>query len=198
MTENAAPKGFRRDIMVLHALSDLMEKNPHLPRPTVHVGPRWKVEETVQVSWSLSADYTAGPKWDPLTATYEEHDAIRKEHRRVDLEQRIAVIVDALGEDIEWEKNDPTQDEYYYKLSTRWHGARLMIMTSRDDVCEKVVVLETEHEEEVPDPAVIEAVTKAAPLVKVMVKDTITEWQCNQALAEKTAPKHTRTVTAVA
>lgn len=196
MTENTEPKGFRRDIMVLHALSDLMEKHPDLPRPTVALGPRYKREEMVHITWSLHANWSAGPSWDSLDQTYDEYNLARKEHRRVDLEQRIAAIVDALGEGVVWEKNDPTKDEYYYTLSTSWHGAALQISTSREDVCEKVVVLETEHEEEVPDPEKHEIFLAAVPKVKVMVKDTITEWQCNQALAEKTAPKHTRTVTA--
>ncbi|HBH59915.1 MAG TPA: hypothetical protein DDY41_17675, partial [Arthrobacter bacterium] len=121
----------------------------------------------------------------------------RKVWQRVNLEERIAAIVDALGEGVEWEKNDPTKEEYYYKLSTLWHGARLTITTSREAVCEKVVVLETEREDEVPDPELTKTFMDAVPKVKVMVKDTITEWQCNSALAAATAPKHTRTVTAV-
>lgn len=196
------PKGFRRDIMVLHHLSDLMEKHPDLPRPTVKLGHEYGSDLMVHINWHMTAAYGSDElgirDWRMGDETYEEYDARRKEAQRTDLEQRIGRIVEAveaLGEDVEWEKNDPTQEQYYYKLSTLWHGAALSIVTSRDAVCEKVVVLETEREEEVPDPAVIEAVTKAAPLVKVTVKDTITEWQCNSALAEKTAPKHTRTIT---
>jgi hypothetical protein len=197
MSAATEPTGFRRDIMVLHALSDLMEKRADLPRPQVEFARRYQVEERAHINWHLSADWSGGPKWVYSEQTYEEYEASRRDHKRVDLEQRIAAIVEALGPDIEWEKNDPTQEEYYYKLSTVWHGARLTITTSREDVCEKVVLLETEHEEEVPDPEKHEIFLAAVPKVKVMVKDTITEWQCNTALAEATAPKHTRTVTEV-
>lgn len=190
-------KGFRRDIMVLHALSDLMEKHPDLPRPNVDFGPIYQSDLMARVRWHLSENWHGGPEWNSTTETYDEYWARRKEWKRIDLEQRIAAILEAMGPDVEWEKNDPSKEEYYYRLTTVWHGAEVTISTARDSVCEKVTVLETEHEEEVPDPAVIEAVTKAAPLVKVMVKDTITEWQCNEVLAEKTAPKHTRTLTVV-
>jgi hypothetical protein len=190
------PKGFRRDIMVLHHLSDLMEKHPDLPRPNVELGPRYQVEEKVHISWFMHADWNLRvDKWDTLAEDYEDYQARRKDAQRIDLEQRIAAVLDAMGPDVEWTKNDPTEDEYYYKLTAVWHGAAVRIATTRDAVCEKVVVLETEREEEVPDPEVIEAATKSAPLVKVTVKDTITEWQCNTALAEKTAPVHARTIT---
>lgn len=194
---NNEPTGFRRDIMVLHHLSDLMEKHPALPRPNVTLAPQYKREEMVRITWHLSADWSGGPKWEYAKQTYEEHEAARKEYKRIDLEQRIAAIVDALGEGVEWEKNDPSKEEYYYTLSTVWRGASVNISTSRDDVCEKVVVLETEHEEEAPDPELTKTFMDAVPKVKVMVKDTITEWQCNEVLAEKTAPKHTRTVTEI-
>lgn len=190
-------KGFRRDIMVLHALSDLMEKHPDLPRPRVEFGSIYSSDLTASVRWHLSADWQGGPKWSYGEETYEEHEAKRKEYKRVDLEERIAAILDGIGAGLEWEKNDPSKDEYYYQLSTVWAGARVTVTTSRDEVCEKVVVLETEHEEEVPDPEITETLLSTVPLVKVMVKDTITEWQCNAVLAEKTAPVHTRTMEAV-
>lgn len=194
------PKGFRRDIMVLHALSDLMEKHPELPRPTVKFGHEYNSDQQVHISWYMHAawstvDLPDFPRWNAGTESYDEYEVRRHEAQRTDLEARIGALVEALGDDLEWEKNDPSKEEYYYRLRCVWHGADLSISTSREAVCEKVVVLETEREEEVPDPAVIEAVTKAAPLVKVTVKDTITEWQCNSALAEKTAPKHVRTIT---
>ena len=194
---SAEPKGFRRDIMVLHAVSDLMEKRPDLPRPQVEFAKRYGVEEKAHISWHLVSSYSDGPTWGSGTESYDEYQERRKVWQRVNLEERIAAIVDALGEGVEWEKNDPTKEEYYYKLSTLWHGARLTITTSREAVCEKVVVLETEREDEVPDPELTKTFMDAVPKVKVMVKDTITEWQCNSALAAATAPKHTRTVTAV-
>lgn len=200
MSATTEPKGFRRDIMVLHAVSELMEKHPALARPEVTLAPRYQVNEKVHIRWYMHPDYGLDPdkKWDVYAEEYEAYNERRKDVRRLDIERRIAATVDALealaGEPIEWEKNDPTQDEYYYRLTAVWQGARVEITTGRDDICQKIVVLETEREEEVPDPELHETFLKAVPKVKVTVKDTITEWQCNSALAERTAPVHIRKV----
>lgn len=190
---SAEPTGFRRDIMVLHHLSEMMEKNPDLPRPKVEFNQDYSGGTKNKIYWHLRADSSIfislfredGTVWDR-----DERDAEQKRRRRVDLEERIAALVLALGDDVEWEKNDPTVESWSYRLTTTWHGCEVSISTWRDDVCEEVVVLETEHEEEVPDPDLVAAV----PLVKVTVKDKITEWQCNERLAAVTAPKHVRTV----
>lgn len=195
------PTGFRADIMVLHALSDLLEKNPALPRPEVRFASSYGAPR--EMRWFIHDDYKIKPEgyyWDH-GVTYEEWEEKKRGMRREDLEWRIAELVAALeagaDTDIEWVKNDPTEDAYYYRLTTTWHGAVVEITTSRDAVCEKVVVSETEREEEVPDPELHETFLKAVPKVKVIVKDQITEWQCNEKLAAATAPKHTRTTTLV-
>lgn len=200
MSATTEPKGFRRDIMVLHAVSELMEKHPALPRPSVIFDATYKGEQERKVSWYIHSDYDVKPEgnyWD-LGITYEEWDTEAHDLRRVDIERRIAELVDALeavaGGPVEWEKNDPTKEEYNYTLRAEWCGAKVRISTSRDAVCEKVIVSETEREEEVPDPELHETFLKAVPKVKVTVKDTITEWQCNSALAERTAPVHIRKV----
>lgn len=189
---NATPesKGFHDDITVLHALTGLMEKNPDLPRPTV------TLNGDTSISWHLRTDYNiTTPRYDEsgVLIDWDVIHARLKELRRVDLEERMAAIVLALGEDVEWEKNDPSVDSWTYRLSTTWHGCKLSITTWREDVCEQVVVLETEREDEVPDPELLAEV----PLVKVTVIDKITEWQCNERLAAVTAPKHTRKIEVV-
>lgn len=193
MGETPVPKGFRRDITLLHHLSDLMEKHPDLPRPTVTLARGHNGGVQTRISWHLRVSYTlkapiADEAGVPLSP--DEYLAAIKEVRRVDLEERMAAIVLALGEGVEWEKNDPSKDQWTYQLSTTWHGATISITTWREDVCEQVVVLETEREDEVPDPELLAAV----PLVTVTVTDKITEWQCNERLAAVTAPKHIRTV----
>ncbi len=201
---SAEPKGFRRDIMVLHTISDLMEKHPSVPRPTVQFT-NYGAGNLRSISWHLGQDYhlrgelteeeedTLG--WDERYVLKDKRTA---DLRRVDLETKIAAILDAIEEfggiEGEWEKNSPEDDAYSYTLIGKWQGANVRISCNRDAVCEKVVVLETEREEEQPDPEWLEKVTSAAPKVKVKVTDTITEWQCNSALAEKTKPMYARTV----
>lgn len=200
------PTGFRNDIMFLRSLSELMEKHPELPRPRVSFdrGYGRTGKNYSSVHWYLSPDYDlrgtlSNEEEDTLDweKRYDVIDARSKDLRRVDLERRIATILDGIealgGIEGEWEKNDPEKDSYSYTLTGKWMGANVSISCNREAVCEKVVVLETEREEEVPDPEIQEKVLQAIPLVKVMVKDTITEWQCNTALAEKTAPKYSVT-----
>jgi hypothetical protein len=190
MSENTRPDGFRNDLMFVRAISEVLEKNHSIAsRPSISLGGSQYSSGNVppMASWWLSADYP-----DSYWKMPAEELAI---FQREDLERRIAAILDGFGEGVEWEKNDPTKDEYAYVLTADYAGGRVRISTSRESVCEKVVVLETEREEEQPDPEWLEKVTSAAPKVKVTVKDTITEWQCNQALAEKTAPMHARTIT---
>lgn len=185
------PTGFRRDITLLHHLSEMMEKNPALPRPTVSLYQHESGNNGNSISWFLHEDYIIQAKDGDYAAA-----------RRVDLEERMAALVLGLEQSdssVEWEKNDPS-DEYekhYYRLKTTWHGCPVTITTMRAAVCEEVVVLETEHEEEQPDPDVVEKLMADVPLVKVIVKDKITEWQCNERLAAVTAPKHVRTVQVV-
>jgi hypothetical protein len=197
------PNGFRQDIMVLHALSDMMEKVPTMERPRVSFdrGYGRNGKNNRSIHWYLSPDYdlrgtltdeeedTIG--WDERYTTIDKRSS---ELRRVDLERRIGMILDGIAErggvEGEWEKNNPEEDAYSYTLKGTWMGAYVTISCNRDAVCEKVIVMETEREEEVPDPDIKEKVLQAIPLVKVTVKDTISEWQCNTALAEKTAPKY--------
>lgn len=193
MDEAPIPTGFRRDIDMLHHLSELMEKNPALERPTVTLDQASDGKKRNLITWWLHEDYTIrrGKVPDYKTA------------RRVNLEERIAALVKALEEtddSIEWEKNDPSDqyEKHYYRLRTTWRGCPVTITTMRASVCEEVVVLETEHEEEQPDPEVVEKLMETVPLVKVMVKDKITEWQCNERLAAATAPKHVRSVQVLA
>ena len=197
MSTTPIPTGFRRDIMTLHAISDLMEKNPTLPRPKVEFNKSYDGTETKNtIYWHLRADgsiYLPLFREDGTMWHIDERDAEQKRRRRVDLEERIAALVLALGDDLEWEKNDPSVESWSYRLTTTWQGCTVSISTWRDDVCEEVVVLETEREEEVPDPELVAAV----PLVKVTVTDKITEWQCNARLAAVTAPKHVRTTQVV-
>jgi hypothetical protein len=201
----SSPKGFRQDIMVLHTLSDLMEKHPTIERPRVSFDNHynWTSKEhqnSVSISWYLSTEHSLKYEFtdeDNLLEYNErwaKYDRMQNELRRVDLEKRIAAILDGIeargGVEGEWEKNDPTDDSYSYTLSAKWMGANVRISCNRDAVCEKVIVLETEREEEVPDPEIQEKVLQAIPKVKRTVKETISEWQCNTALAEKTAPKY--------
>lgn len=190
-------RGFREDLMLLRSLSEIMEQHPGIPRPSVSFG---SYTGTAHIGWYLSADWnTTAPdiedapeelNWDGRWAWREEQIKTR---RRQDLEARIATIIDALEaiEPVtEWQKNDPTEDQWTYQLKAEWRGASVTVSTSRSEVCEKVIVLQTERVEEQPDPEWLEKVTSAAPKVKVTVKDTVSEWQCNSALAEKTAPKY--------
>lgn len=200
MGEAPVPKGFRRDITVLHHLSDLMEKHPELPRPTVNFRMDREGVRDNTIMWSLTPNYTLKVPWEDADGNYfdwDKRDALAKELRRVDLEERMAALVLALGKDVEWEKNDPTVDSFSYTLTTTWHGCKLTISTWREAVCEEVVVLETEREEEQPDPEVVEKLMAEVPKVKVKVTDKITEWQCNERLAAVTAPKLVRTVQAL-
>lgn len=189
---SAEPTGFRRDINMLHHLSELMEKNPALRRPDVTLHQGYMGANENQVAWFLAEDYGA-PQGEHKT---------RGDARRAELEERIAALVLLLEEsddNVEWEKNDPTEDygRFYYRLTATWHGAQVTISTMRSAVCEEVVVLETDRFEEQPDPEVVEKLMAAAPKVKVKVTDKITEWQCNERLAAVTAPKHVRTVQVV-
>lgn len=190
---STVPTGFRRDITLLHHLSELMEKHPDLPRPLVDLRINSKGQLENEVRWRFSPDYSITAPWydengdavDP-----DERSAKQAELRRVDLEERMAAVLTALGPDIEWEKNDPTVDEWSYTLTTTWHGAKLQISTWRDAVCEKVTVMEKDVVEEVPDPELV----KNIPLVTVTRKEPVTEWQCNERLAAVTAPRHIRKV----
>lgn len=177
---SAEPTGFRRDIMVLRDLSELMEKHPAITRrPTVEFGRAWK-EDIPMIRWHLSVDYNLSAGWD-----YDDNRARTEELRRVDLEERVATILDAFGPGVQWEGNDPNKDTYYYRLTGHWNGAEVEISTTREDVCQKVEIVLGEHEEEQPDPELHQTFLDAVPKVKVMVKDTVTEWQCNTALAAK-------------
>lgn len=195
------PKGFRRDITLLHHLSDLMEKHPTLDRPEVRLATDDKGDAQNQVTWHLSPDYKLRIEHldeDGNWRDWYERDRLLKEIRRANLEERIAALVLALGEDVEWTKNDPSTPtgSYSYTLTTTWHGAKMTISTWRDAVCEQVVVMETQREEEQPDPELAEKALAEIPKVKVTVTDKITEWQCNERIAAVTAPKHVRTVQA--
>lgn len=191
MEKAPIPTGFRRDINMLHHLSELMEKNPGIERPSVTLYQGYDGKNGNSIMWFLHDDY----KLQPEDGDYDTA-------RRVDLEERIAALVLALeqsDESVEWEKNDPSDqhEKHYYRLKTTWHGCHLVITTMRSSVCEEVTVLETEREEEQPDPEVVEKLMADVPLVKVKVTDKITEWQCNERLAAVTAPKHVRTVQVV-
>lgn len=199
-TTTPIPTGFRRDIMVLHHLSELMEKNPGLPRPKITLNRNSSGQTANEIYWYISADRTITVPHrdeDGNWADWDERAAKIKELRRVDLEERMAALVQALGDDLEWEKNDPTVDTYSYRLTSTWLGCTVHISTWRSDVCEEVVVLETEREEEQPDPELHQVFLDSVPKVKVVVKDQIKEWQCNERLAAVTAPKHVRTVQVV-
>lgn len=175
MTE---PTGFRRDIMFLHDLSELMEKHPGITqRPAVNVGGGEydATNHAPRVSWWLSANYPDNYWKMPDYKTWQ----------REDIERRMFEIIDAFGDEVEWEGNDPNQDSYSYVLTGKWRGGNIRISTARDTMCEKVEIEIGEHEEEQPDPELHETFLKAVPKVKVMVKDTVTEWQCNRALADK-------------
>ena len=187
------PTGFRRDITLLHHLSDLMEKHPDLPRPLVDLRTNNKGQPTNEVRWRFSTDYNIRVPWyDENGDAVDPDERAEKEAglRRVDLEERMAAVLTALGPDIEWEKNDPSVDEWSYTLTTTWHGATLRLSTWRDAVCEKVTVMEKDVVEEVPDPELV----KNIPLVTVTRKEPVTEWQCNERLAAATAPRHIRKV----
>lgn len=192
MGKGPIPTGFRRDIGMLHHLSELMEKNQHLPRPTVALFQHHDGKNGNSITWFLHENYRV---------EQGEHETV-DDARRVDLEERIAALVKVLEEtddSVEWEKNDPSDayEKHYYRLKTTWHGCSLTITTMRSAVCEEVTVLETDRFEEQPDPEVVEKLMETVPLVKVRVTDKITEWQCNERLAAVTAPKHVRTVQVV-
>lgn len=185
---SAQPTGFRRDIDMLHHLSELMEKNPGLERPSVALYQNGDGTNGNSITWFLHENYKI--RWDQ-----EDYQTLR----RVDLEERIAALVKVLersDDSLEWEKNDPSDafEKHYYRLKTTWHGCKVTITTMRSSVCEEVTVLETERFEDQPDPEVVEKLMETVPLVKVKVTDKITEWQCNERLAAVTAPKHVRSV----
>lgn len=182
-------QGFRGEMMVLWALSDLLEKNPDLPRPSVTL-PTGK-DSRPEIRWAFSASYAIDiPYSDENGRVLDSEERTKRweDLRRVDLEDRMAAVITALGPDLEWEKNDPTVDKWSYVLNTVWNGAAVQISTWREAVCERVTVLEKEVVEEVPDPELV----KEVPLVKVTRKEPVTEWQCNPRLSEVTAPRHIR------
>lgn len=120
--------------------------------------------------------------------SYVHHEDKEKQakQRRLDLEKRIGALV-ALFPDAVWEKNDPTASPYdagYYELIGKDGKVRIKLVTSRGDVCERVVVMEREVEKEVPDPELV----KEIPMVKVKTTEEIVEWQCNKVLADATSP----------
>ena len=191
------PTGFRRDITLLHHLSDLMEKHPDLPRPLVELRTDNKGQPTNEIRWYVMGDYSISVPWHDEDGNYiglDVRQAQTEELRRVNIEDRIAVLVAALGPDIDWEKNDPSMEEHTYRLTTTWHGAKLQIITWRESVCEKVTVMEKDIVEEVPDPELV----KNIPLVTVTRKEPVTEWQCNERIAAVTAPIHTRSTQVLA
>lgn len=157
------PLTMRRSIDKLRDLAELLEKHPELPRPfaIVHTDGEVAAHFKFQRSYGLHGDDT-----------------------RIDLEERMGALIDIL--DVPLEANDPSKDSwdaYVYKLTGKWHSMKVEIETYRADVCEKVVVGSFPKEVEVPDPEL----TKDIPMVKVVRTETITEWQCNEKLAETRA-----------
>lgn len=164
-------QGFDREILFLSGLSGKMIAAGMTERPQVVMGPSGtsvKFYVWGKDDWDVPAD-------------------MRAEVKRVGIEEQIAAAVDLFPGAV-WEKNDPTAGSYnesYYELKAKWDDVTITIVTDRGSVCERVVVLEHDVTEEVPDP---EQVAKI-PLVKVTQKKQVVEWQCNAALAEKTAPR---------
>jgi hypothetical protein len=115
---------------------------------------------------------------------YGEGSRIKFSHYGPDAEEQIAKLVKILG--VPFTKNDPTESHYnesYYVLEGTWAGVKVEIVTHRSMVCERVVVLTEDVEEEVPDPELV----KALPTVKQHHTREIVEWQCNPVIAAATA-----------
>lgn len=65
-----------------------------------------------------------------------------------------------------------------FKLEGNYHGTRVEISTSRENVCEKVIVGEEKIEVTVPDPDLVSQV----PLVTRTVTQKRHEWVCPEEL----------------
>lgn len=165
---------FRTHLMFLSGLADALGRTPEIEKPQVTFFPG---SGTTTVYWAM---------WGTEDWNLTEED--RKRDKREKLEAAFAAIVD-LFPGAEWEKNEPTgiYGENYYELKGTFENVTIEIVTQRKDVCERVVVLEHDVVEEVPDPEIL----KSVPLVKKTIQKQVVEWQCNTALAEKTAPRLT-------
>lgn len=161
---------FHSELQFLSGLSRALNKSSVKQLPKVEFGAGGRTE----VRWYI---------WGEDDWNLPEDE--RREKKRIGIEEEFAKIID-LFPGAAWEKNDPTGGSYgesYYEMKGRWEDVEIRIVTGRTDVCERVVVLEHDVTEEVPDPEYM----KAVPLVKVTEKKQVVEWQCNTALAQKTA-----------
>lgn len=163
------PEGIRAHVMAMRRVSELLEKHPEMDESPVYTGDLNKLTIKFHV-WARS--------W-----LGDEGD------QRREVEGRISALLDALGPGIEWVKNEPTGafGSAYYQLTAAVEDrAEIVIVADRAVLCERVVVLEDDVEEEVPDPELLAKLTAAVPMVKVISKKETVEWQCNPVIAEKT------------
>lgn len=78
-----------------------------------------------------------------------------------------------------WKKNDPNASSYdasYYKLTGEYVGAEVIVMTSREDVCER---------KQVGTEKVVHAYV--APVMEYTEERPIYEYECTSLLAKATA-----------
>lgn len=154
MTNPNTTAGLRQSALALRELATLVEQHPDIPEPDFEY-----------------RTYGKGPR-------------IKFSHYGSDAEEQIAKLVKILG--VPFTKNDPSANGYnemYYVLEGTWAGVSVEIITERSTVCERVVVLTEDIEEEVPDPELV----KALPTVKQHHTREIVEWQCNPVIAAATA-----------
>jgi hypothetical protein len=97
-----------------------------------------------------------------------------------DVPQLVAAIRRAIGG--KWDKR-PRDNEYgaYFDYVTEWHGFPVAVVTSRDEVCRKVVTGTRTVTRTVPDP---EALAKV-PMVEVTEDVEDFEWVCEPVLAPR-------------
>ena len=162
---------YRAQAEVLRKLGRAMERKDHLVKPNITVHTGYKNKTHSKITFAI---------WGSSVMPYGSKEAIEK---------MILDIAD-LFPGTEWKKNVPrgNYDETYYIMTGKWHGADIEIFTERDRVCEKVVVMETEEEVEVPDPVLAEKAMEGVPLIKQIVKTPVLEWQCNEVIANATDP----------
>jgi hypothetical protein len=150
--------GYRQQIWAVRRISELVEKNPDLPRPKIEL---WHGETDV---------------------TFYVLDGKKTEELILDV---VALFPDV--EWAKNDPTGGVYDSSYYTMKGRWQEpgtgpVKLEVIAQRADLCERVVTMSYEVVEEIPDPEQVALI----PLVKVPVTKEIVEWQCNKAIAEAT------------
>lgn len=171
MTEQTeALPGYRNALMLLREVAGFTERNPEFPRPrlTFSSGSELKAEVYFHLS-HYCHDYK-------LTADQ------RKEQVRLALENKINLIIDTFGAELDWVANDPSEDSFaksYFKLAAQWKpGVTVEMMMSRSDIGEMVDTMES-------GPQVIEG-----DGVVQLIRQTATVWKPNITIGRRSTPAY--------